>query len=336
MKPTSPYTNPLALVTPPTPTAIRSLDGIVPDHSHSGSSHRTLSSPVRVAGVHPSLTPFRRPQACSSSSCGVVPSSHRPVPPVAPGARDGNLHPLLLLSPSKPEAFGLGSGEFPRRASYTSGPRPRNLGKARRAITPTTEEAKAEIKASSSLPLPTGGKGLLLPCCLSLSRLKLTTTTTPSACGRATTPSPASSSPGLTPRATSLLPSQLYSCPVPPPPPGSLQTRAIEATGLPQQHQPPHNLEHAQNQLLQPSAKLFGGSRHWERSPSEGLSSPSEDERPCKETLQIGECVICMEELVGCVFIPCGHLVCCVRCGQSCPECPLCRQPFSQCIEIHV
>ena len=37
------------------------------------------------------------------------------------------------------------------------------------------------------------------------------------------------------------------------------------------------------------------------------------------------ECKICMDKEVGVVFIPCGHIACCVECGESFSHCPICR-----------
>ena len=38
------------------------------------------------------------------------------------------------------------------------------------------------------------------------------------------------------------------------------------------------------------------------------------------------ECKICMDKEVGVVFIPCGHITCCVECGESFSHCPICRR----------
>ena len=38
------------------------------------------------------------------------------------------------------------------------------------------------------------------------------------------------------------------------------------------------------------------------------------------------ECKICMDKEVGVVFIPCGHIACCVDCGESFSYCPICRR----------
>ncbi|CAF3249979.1 unnamed protein product, partial [Rotaria sp. Silwood2] len=36
-------------------------------------------------------------------------------------------------------------------------------------------------------------------------------------------------------------------------------------------------------------------------------------------------CKICMDANIDCVFLDCGHLCTCVRCGKQLSECPLCR-----------
>ncbi|XP_059082806.1 baculoviral IAP repeat-containing protein 7-A-like [Tigriopus californicus] len=37
-------------------------------------------------------------------------------------------------------------------------------------------------------------------------------------------------------------------------------------------------------------------------------------------------CKICMDNEIGVVFLPCGHLICCVQCAPALKDCPLCRQ----------
>ncbi|XP_023710520.1 baculoviral IAP repeat-containing protein 3 isoform X2 [Cryptotermes secundus] len=56
-----------------------------------------------------------------------------------------------------------------------------------------------------------------------------------------------------------------------------------------------------------------------------GGASPSleEEVRRLKEARL---CKICMDEEVGVVFLPCGHLVTCVNCAPSLNDCPVCRQ----------
>lgn len=39
-------------------------------------------------------------------------------------------------------------------------------------------------------------------------------------------------------------------------------------------------------------------------------------------------CKVCMDEEVGVVFLPCGHLITCVNCAPALRDCPLCRTPI--------
>ena len=37
-------------------------------------------------------------------------------------------------------------------------------------------------------------------------------------------------------------------------------------------------------------------------------------------------CKVCMDSAVDCVFLNCGHMLTCVKCGRQLSECPVCRQ----------
>lgn len=52
--------------------------------------------------------------------------------------------------------------------------------------------------------------------------------------------------------------------------------------------------------------------------------SSDSDERRLKNV----ECKICMNEEMGVVFLPCGHLLSCVYCAPAISQCPLCREPI--------
>lgn len=49
---------------------------------------------------------------------------------------------------------------------------------------------------------------------------------------------------------------------------------------------------------------------------------PEEENRQLKTQLT---CKICMDSLVGIVFLPCGHFVCCPACAPALTTCPICR-----------
>jgi hypothetical protein len=37
-------------------------------------------------------------------------------------------------------------------------------------------------------------------------------------------------------------------------------------------------------------------------------------------------CKICMDRLIDCLLLECGHMCSCVKCGKLLNECPICRQ----------
>jgi Sec-independent protein translocase protein TatA len=42
------------------------------------------------------------------------------------------------------------------------------------------------------------------------------------------------------------------------------------------------------------------------------------------------ECVVCLTNQRAAFFIPCGHIVCCMSCGQGLKQCCVCRAPVQQ------
>lgn len=53
---------------------------------------------------------------------------------------------------------------------------------------------------------------------------------------------------------------------------------------------------------------------------------PTEADLSDERRLKNVECKICMNEEVGVVFLPCGHLLSCVQCAPAISMCPLCRE----------
>lgn len=45
-------------------------------------------------------------------------------------------------------------------------------------------------------------------------------------------------------------------------------------------------------------------------------------------------CKICMESLIDCVLLDCGHMVSCIKCGKRLAECPMCRQNIVRVIRV--
>uniref|UniRef100_A0A182SCC4 RING-type domain-containing protein n=1 Tax=Anopheles maculatus TaxID=74869 RepID=A0A182SCC4_9DIPT len=49
---------------------------------------------------------------------------------------------------------------------------------------------------------------------------------------------------------------------------------------------------------------------------------------------QYAECVVCMEQLVQVIFIPCGHMCCCSGCHTEINDCPMCRAYIERKIKV--
>merc|ERR1719219_3010356 len=47
-------------------------------------------------------------------------------------------------------------------------------------------------------------------------------------------------------------------------------------------------------------------------------------------------CRICMDKEISVVFLPCGHLICCVQCAPSLRDCPLCRQSIHGTVKTYM
>ena len=47
-------------------------------------------------------------------------------------------------------------------------------------------------------------------------------------------------------------------------------------------------------------------------------------------------CKICWEAVVGIIFLPCSHLVCCVQCSAAMTQCPVCRTRVAGTIKVNI
>ncbi|XP_016101204.1 E3 ubiquitin-protein ligase rififylin isoform X1 [Sinocyclocheilus grahami] len=45
-------------------------------------------------------------------------------------------------------------------------------------------------------------------------------------------------------------------------------------------------------------------------------------------------CKICMDSPIDCVFLECGHMVTCTKCGKRMNECPICRQYVVRAVHV--
>ncbi|XP_063362858.1 baculoviral IAP repeat-containing protein 7-B-like [Cydia amplana] len=70
-----------------------------------------------------------------------------------------------------------------------------------------------------------------------------------------------------------------------------------------------------------------------ENSPVRKKLSLEEENRQLKEARL---CKVCMDSEVSVVFLPCGHLVSCARCGAALATCPLCREPVRALVRAYL
>jgi len=72
--------------------------------------------------------------------------------------------------------------------------------------------------------------------------------------------------------------------------------------------------------------------------PSTTTETPPPKRR--REEVASPTCTICYSESIDCVFIPCGHLTCCLRCARLVDSddnrCPICRQSIGMIQKIFV
>ncbi|XP_078410333.1 E3 ubiquitin-protein ligase RNF34-like isoform X3 [Cetorhinus maximus] len=57
-----------------------------------------------------------------------------------------------------------------------------------------------------------------------------------------------------------------------------------------------------------------------------------------EEHMQLGSdenlCRICMDAVIDCVLLECGHMVTCTKCGKRMNECPICRQYVVRAVHV--
>lgn len=68
--------------------------------------------------------------------------------------------------------------------------------------------------------------------------------------------------------------------------------------------------------------------------PQGSVSTPQGNDSEEKVIDDARVCQICFMEERGVVFLPCGHLVACVKCAPSLSTCAVCRQPFTGTVRV--
>ena len=71
---------------------------------------------------------------------------------------------------------------------------------------------------------------------------------------------------------------------------------------------------------------------------SSSPSAPEDPEPPleinARDLLTRLTCKICFSTVVGIIFLPCGHLVCCVTCAPAMVDCPICRKIVNSTVQV--
>nr|CAD7396681.1 unnamed protein product [Timema poppensis] len=62
-----------------------------------------------------------------------------------------------------------------------------------------------------------------------------------------------------------------------------------------------------------------------------GASAPAlEAEGP----MGVAECAVCLDNTCEVIFVPCGHMCCCIKCAELVGQCPLCRADINQKVRV--
>lgn len=67
------------------------------------------------------------------------------------------------------------------------------------------------------------------------------------------------------------------------------------------------------------------------KSPTSSASSSSRDQVTATNAV---ECVVCMDAQTRVIFLPCGHLCCCIDCAKDLNLCPMCRSLIDRKIKV--
>lgn len=64
------------------------------------------------------------------------------------------------------------------------------------------------------------------------------------------------------------------------------------------------------------------------------FSFPSTDGVKAQLAADENLCRICMDAIIDCVLLECGHMVTCTKCGKRMSECPICRQYVVRAVHV--
>nr|CAD7453528.1 unnamed protein product [Timema tahoe] len=62
-----------------------------------------------------------------------------------------------------------------------------------------------------------------------------------------------------------------------------------------------------------------------------GASAPTLE---AEGTMNVAECAVCLDDTCEVIFVPCGHMCCCIKCAELVGQCPLCRADINQKVRV--
>ena len=69
------------------------------------------------------------------------------------------------------------------------------------------------------------------------------------------------------------------------------------------------------------------------------VTSSSTDASPLREMQRLEEskrCRVCRKDDACMVLIPCGHLCCCMNCGNKIKKCPICKESIRERVRSYI
>ncbi|KNC47797.1 ankyrin-2 ankyrin [Thecamonas trahens ATCC 50062] len=67
-----------------------------------------------------------------------------------------------------------------------------------------------------------------------------------------------------------------------------------------------------------------------------GASSALALDAMSEEQARALTCCICLDDMVGMAFVPCGHVCCCIECAATVSDCPMCRTGISSRLQVYL
>ncbi|KAJ7400899.1 E3 ubiquitin-protein ligase RNF34 [Pitangus sulphuratus] len=78
-------------------------------------------------------------------------------------------------------------------------------------------------------------------------------------------------------------------------------------------------------ELVEKVSRLYRESEENHKTQGEKMQLNEDDDNLCR---------ICMDAVIDCVLLECGHMVTCTKCGKRMSECPICRQYVVRAVHV--